>query len=198
MTASAAGRERGFDAVAVAGVALFFISRMTAASCVTGASGGRVLGGSAAGCRGLREPRRGRFLLRRRGRSAVPMSRPSMTTPPRSPSLRCWETIQARRRGWTETLRGRGGYVFLADAAGDVDAVEENAVAFELRFEGDVRIFGEGEEGVLFVEAEVVLDGLERERAVHGAGLKIEEAETAREVGGHGAVCRRLQGRRWR
>ena len=33
------------------------------------------------------------------GKTAVPMSRPSMTTPPRSPMARCWATIHSRTRG---------------------------------------------------------------------------------------------------
>ena len=37
------------------------------------------------------------------GKTAVPMSRPSITTPPLAPSARCCSTIHARTRGWTET-----------------------------------------------------------------------------------------------
>jgi hypothetical protein len=46
------------------------------------------------------------------------------------------------------------------------------------------------EKGGLFVEGEVVLDGLEGQSAVHGPGFKIEETETAREVGGEGTLAR--------
>ena len=84
-------------------------------------------------------------------------------------------------------LGGGGGDVGLADAAGDVDGVEQDAIAFELGLECDASAAGEIHERRLFVEGEVVLDGLEGEGAVHGSGFEIEEAEAAGEMGGEGA-----------
>ena len=68
-------------------------------------------------------------------------------------------------------------------------AVEQDAVAFELRLEGDAGAGGEVHEGRLFVEGVVVLDGLEGEGAVHGSGFEVEEAEAAGEMGGEGAFA---------
>ena len=86
-------------------------------------------------------------------------------------------------------LRGGGGDVGLADAAGDVDGVEQDAVAFGLGLECDASTTGEVYEGRLFVEGEVVFDGLEGECAVHGAGFEVEKAEAAGEVGGESAFA---------
>ncbi len=86
-------------------------------------------------------------------------------------------------------LRGPGGDVFVADAAGDVGAVEENDVAFELGLELDAGAGGELEEGLFFVEAEVVFDGFKGEGAVHGAGFEVQEAGGAGEMGGEGALA---------
>ena len=81
------------------------------------------------------------------------------------------------------------GDVGVADAAGDVEAVEVNAVAFALGLEGDFGVRGQGEEGGFFVEVEVALDGFEGEGAVHGPGFEVEEAEFSGEVGGEGALA---------
>ena len=86
-------------------------------------------------------------------------------------------------------LGGGGGDVGLADAAGDVEGVEQDAVAFELRLEGDARATGEIHERRFFVEGVVVFDGLEGEGAVHGTGLEVEEAEAAGEMRGEGAFA---------
>ena len=86
-------------------------------------------------------------------------------------------------------LRGCGGDVGLANAAGDVHAVEQDAVAFELRLEGDAGVGGEVQERSFFVEGVVVFDGLEGEGAVHGSGFEVEEAEAAGEMGGEGALA---------
>jgi hypothetical protein len=74
---------------------------------------------------------------------------------------------------------GGGGDVGVTDAAGDVHAVEQDAVAVAGGFEGDFGGFGEGEEGGFFVEVEVGVDGLVGEGAVHGSGFEIQEVETA-------------------
>ena len=68
-------------------------------------------------------------------------------------------------------------------------AVEQDAVAFELRLERDAGASGEVEEGSLFVEGVVVFDGLEGEGAVHGTGFEVEEAEAAGEMRGEGALA---------
>ena len=87
-------------------------------------------------------------------------------------------------------LRGGGGDVLLADAAGDVDPVEQDAVAFELRLKRDAGMAGQVEQGRFLVEGEVVFDGFQRKGAVHGPGFEVEEAEAAGEMGGEGAFAR--------
>jgi len=79
---------------------------------------------------------------------------------------------------------GGGGDVGVADAAADVAAVEEDAVAIAQRFELDGGVGGEVEEGLLVVEVEIAVDGLKGEGAVHGAGFEVEETEAAGQVGG--------------
>ena len=86
-------------------------------------------------------------------------------------------------------LGGGGGDVGLANAAGDVDGVKQDAVAFDLRLQGDAGAGGEVHQGRFFVEGVVVLDGLEGEGAVHGSGFEVEEAEAAGEMGGEGALA---------
>ncbi len=68
-------------------------------------------------------------------------------------------------------------------------AVQQNAVALQLRLQLDARGLGEVEQRGLFVEGVVALDGLEGQRAIHGASLEIEEAEAAGEMGGEGALA---------
>jgi hypothetical protein len=85
-------------------------------------------------------------------------------------------------------LRCRGCDVRVADTAGDIAPVEEDAIAFHERLQGDACISGEVEEGVFFVEGEIAFDGLEGEGAIHGAGFEIEEAKAAGEMGGEGAL----------
>src|SRR5690242_3777087 len=87
-------------------------------------------------------------------------------------------------------LGGGGGDVGLADTAGDVDAVEQDAIAFELRLQRNAGIAGKFKQRRLFVEGQVVLDGLERKRTIHGSGLKVEEAEAASEMRGKRAFAR--------
>ena len=86
-------------------------------------------------------------------------------------------------------LRGGGGNIRIADATGYVDTVKQDAIAFTLRLERDAGIRGEVQEDSFVVEAKVVIDGLEGERAVHGAGLKVKKAETPREERGKGTLA---------
>ncbi len=86
-------------------------------------------------------------------------------------------------------LRGGGGDVGFADAARDVDGVEEDAVAFDLGLECDACLHGEVHEGIFFVEGVVVLDCLEGESTIHGSGFEVEEAEAAGEMGGESALA---------
>ena len=112
-----------------------------------------------------------------------------MTTPPASPRARCCWTIQARRWGWTEILEAAEVTSVSRMRRETSHAVEQDAVAFELRLEGDAGAAGEVEQGRFFVEGVVVLDGFEGEGAVHGSGFEVEEAEAAGEVGGEGALA---------
>jgi hypothetical protein len=82
-----------------------------------------------------------------------------------------------------------GGDISVADAAGDITTIEQNAVAFELGFETDASIASEIEKGCLFVERYVILDGFESQGSVHGSGFQIEEAKAAGEMGGEGAFA---------
>jgi len=58
-------------------------------------------------------------------------------------------------------LRGAGGDVLVANAARDVHAVEKDAVPFLLWFQLNAGLRGEFKQRLLFVEAEIVFDGLE-------------------------------------
>ncbi len=91
--------------------------------------------------------------------------------------------------GMDGDLGGGGGDVGLADAAGDVNGVEQDAIAFELGLERDAGAGGEVHERSFLVEGVVVLDGLEGEGAVHGSGFEVEEAEAACEMSGEGAFA---------
>ena len=46
------------------------------------------------------------------------------------------------------------------------------------------------EQRLLFVEREVALNRFQRKRAIHGAGLQVEEAEAARQMGSERALPR--------
>jgi len=83
---------------------------------------------------------------------------------------------------------GCGGDIGLADAAADVHLVEQDAVAVAIGLEGNSGLVGEGEERSFVVEVEIVLDGFEGERTVHGTGFEIEETEAPGEVGGEGGL----------
>ena len=84
---------------------------------------------------------------------------------------------------------GSLGDVGVANAFGDVFAVEEDAVACAIRAEDDFGIVREAFEGRGVVEVVIAQDGLEREGAIHGAGFKIEQAEMLREMAGDGALA---------
>lgn len=84
-------------------------------------------------------------------------------------------------------LRSGGGDVLVADAAGDVGSIEQNAIAFELRLQRDAGAIGKIQKRLLFVEGKVVFDGLKGECPIHCTGFEVEEAEVAGEMGGQGA-----------
>ena len=68
-------------------------------------------------------------------------------------------------------LRGRRGPVGLANPARDIEAIHQHAVALRLRLERDGCLLGQHQERRIVFEADVVLDGFERQRAIHRAGL---------------------------
>ena len=84
--------------------------------------------------------------------------------------------------------RRRLRYVGLADATGDVAAIEEYAVSAHGGFNLDARFFGELGESVLVIERHVPLNGLQRQRAVHGAAFEIHIAQFAGQARGDGAL----------
>lgn len=81
---------------------------------------------------------------------------------------------------------GTGGDIGLANAAGDIGAIEKDAIALTGGLEMDGGVRGEGEERGFVVEVKIVFDGFEGERAVHGTGLEIEQTEATSEVRGEG------------
>src|ERR1019366_9436641 len=84
--------------------------------------------------------------------------------------------------------RGRGGDVGLANAPRNVHAVEQDAVAFQLRLEVDASRLGELEQGLFVVEGEVALNRFQCKRAVHCAGLQVEKSEAAGQMSGQRAL----------
>ena len=86
-------------------------------------------------------------------------------------------------------LRGGGGDILLADAAGDVGSIEQDAIAIDLGLEGDSGAVGELEQRRFLVEGEVVLDSLQGQSAIHCASLKVEKAEAAGEMSSQGALA---------
>ena len=122
------------------------------------------------------------------GKTTVPISRPSITTPPcgaklllRAPSRR-----ELRGRCHARSCVGDGR---IADQAGDVFVVEQHAVFFFARLEADGGFGGELFESHVIAQRQFVSQGLQCERAIHGAGFEIQQAELARKMSGDGAFA---------
>src|SRR5579875_1310296 len=83
-----------------------------------------------------------------------------------------------------------GSNIGLANAPGDIKAVQQDAVALKLGLKRNGCFSGKREQRGLFVKGEIVFNGLERKRAVHGPGLEIEEAEATGQMRGKRALAR--------
>ncbi len=70
-----------------------------------------------------------------------------------------------------------GGHIGLADALGDLDVVQKNAVAQRRREQPDAGPRRQPAQLFPIVEVAVGLNGLEREGAIHGAGLQVQQSE---------------------
>ena len=84
---------------------------------------------------------------------------------------------------------GGGGHIVFAHAAGHVDPVEEDTIAFPFGLQNDARVRGHGNQRFFLVEPQVAVDGLQGERAIHGSGLQVQETEAAGEMGGQRALA---------
>src|SRR5947209_3832316 len=62
---------------------------------------------------------------------------------------------------------GSGGNVGVTNPAGDIEPVEQDAVAFRLGFQANAGRFGQIEQGLFLVKVEIVFNRLEGERTVH-------------------------------
>ena len=81
----------------------------------------------------------------------------------------------------------------FADALGDLDLVQKNAVAQRRRQQPDAGPVRQPAQLFPIVEIAVGLDGLEREGAIHGAGLQVQQPE----AGGDARRDRALAGAGW-
>ena len=86
--------------------------------------------------------------------------------------------------------RGRLGHVALADSRRNIFAIQQRAISAERGLQLDTRGLGELQQSRFVLKGSVVLDGLKRERAVHGAALQVDVVELAREPGSNGALAR--------
>jgi hypothetical protein len=80
--------------------------------------------------------------------------------------------------------------VTVADEAGDVFAVEQNAIFFVSGFEADGCFGGEGFQTLTFVQRQSRTQRLEGEGAVHGSGFKVEQTEVTGQMARDGAFPR--------
>ena len=91
--------------------------------------------------------------------------------------------------GMNADARGSLGNVGIADAFGDVGAVEKDTIAVTVGFEADIGVTGETLERECIVEVVVGEDRFQGEGAIHGAGFEIEKAEVLGEMPGDGALA---------
>ena len=86
--------------------------------------------------------------------------------------------------------RGGGRHVGLTDALGDLDVIQKNAIAQRRRQQPDARPGRQPAQFFPIIEVAVGLNRLEREGAVHGAGLEVQQPE----AGGDARRYRALAG----
>ena len=82
------------------------------------------------------------------------------------------------------------GYVPVADAAGDVHAVKQNAVSVARWLEFDRRIATQIQHLRLCVQVEISVNGLVGQSAIHRTGFEVQEAELTSQMRGQRALAR--------
>ena len=128
------------------------------------------------------------------GNTTVPMSRPSMTPPPRSAAHCRWRARSSSRTGvlaaiaLTPSVTSRA-----ADVGGGVDAVDDDGVLVD----GHVELAGECGNGVLIGDRDATAQGRERDGTVHRASVEVLEPESAWRPPCRRCSCQRRRGRRW-
>src|ERR1017187_9697882 len=84
---------------------------------------------------------------------------------------------------------GSLAHIALADAPGNVFAVEQHTIAADGAIERDPRILRQFQEHIFVVERGVAFDGAQSQRPVHRTTLQIHVAEFAGEAGGDRALA---------
>src|SRR6187549_3964338 len=107
------------------------------------------------------------------------MSRPSITTPPPSPSARCRATSTSRTCGRGLVHLGRTNVV------GDVVAVDRDEAALD----HELRALRQGRDRRLVVERDRVAQCLPADRTIHGAGIDVAEPENVGDSTGNGTLA---------
>src|SRR6266849_2679395 len=103
------------------------------------------------------------------GKTFVPMSRPSITTPPSIPS-------------------SRFRYIGLAHAPGDISSIQQHMISTQAWLQLDARFVGEFGESGFIIERDVPFNRLQRQSPVHGAAFEVCVAQLARQPGCDGAL----------
>ena len=86
--------------------------------------------------------------------------------------------------------RGGIGDGLIAQQAGHVLTVEQDAIALLAGFEANGSVRGKSFQGRALVQRHSCPEGLEREGAVHGAGFQIQQAKVAGQMAGNGTLSR--------
>jgi hypothetical protein len=86
--------------------------------------------------------------------------------------------------------RGRFSDIALADALGNIAPVEQGAVSAYRGLELNARFLREFYQRGFVVKRYVVIDGLQRQSAVHRPALQVDIAKLARQAGGDRALAR--------
>src|SRR5271157_188246 len=82
------------------------------------------------------------------------------------------------------------GYIGLANALGNVTAIEQHSVSFAVGFEPDHGILRQLSQRLAVVQRHLLLHRPERQRAIHGAALEIDVAKLLGQAGGDCALAR--------
>ena len=116
------------------------------------------------------------------GSTTVPMSRPAMTMGPPAATACCLAT-RTRRTPAAAATRGHDALdLLVAEAAGHVLAVEQDAGAVGAVGEGDVGGGGAGRQDVVVGNGNAAAEGGEGDGPVHDAAIEEAEAEGIRDA----------------